>query len=202
MDHHFLHEKHIRIPSLTPEQQEHALYFDRAMRLRAKADPEYAARLEAQREARAPAPGPRYEHFSVYNAECMQEVVTAIEPPAMRQAYDDWQRYRNRPDRFEVLYNEREYLLKQKEWVPVPEADDFRDAIRQAYLQHQCATDRHRLYQLYGQYSRALRKGTAFMWDDQHRPHDTTYHKDRYVAVRRHLGLSADLSFLDMDQLP
>ena len=209
-DYNDIYVEHIHKKTLTEEQLKTFTHSSRLQRAEWKANPE---KLEAVREENhrkweeAEKTRPKYFHISVYNREKMQELVSLIEPPEVKELYEVNREWTDRSDKEDELFTELTALKEAKEYIPVQSHDDYREAIREAYKEYKNKMWKEALPPVFDEYCKSLSDNQPFNWDTSPFP-DSSPGAARAETVRRILaarkwkGEPENLDFLKKENLP
>jgi len=195
----------IHAETLSPDIRKYIRPMNRQIRERLATDPAFKKewKEEGQRLYDEQHGGkPKYESFSVYNREIMEEVVKAIETRDVQRMYFDDRKWYDLTNRDEDLSTPVYYLQDVKEYVAVSPNEDYREAIREAYEQHLHSTNCEALVMLFEEYETCQRNGHPFNWDSTRTEYGRGELRNRILAVRERKGLPQNFDFLKKNNLP
>lgn len=147
---------------------------------------------------------PQYISLSTYDDELMEELMKEIETSEIRgyhRAIREWQKRR---DGNEDIQTQIWELEKVKEWIPLEENEDYRNAISKAYDLYAQRMIQQTLPHVFEEYLQCMQAGKPFEWNERN---DTSAlaqiaeTKRRILEARKHKGEPANFDFLKKENL-
>ena len=195
--------------TLPEEQRKNHYYVTRQQRVELNRNPEKRKAHQEEQNRKwkeEEKKRPKYEHISVHDRKKMDELVSLIETPEVRDWYRasrDWYERGRGEDR---IFSELIGLKDAKEFISIESNDDYREAIKNAYEGYADRMKRETLPFVFEEYRETVMSKKAFNWKtndlDSGSDMVTNTLKEHILAVRKLKGQPENFDFLKKENLP